>query len=478
MTPTTGTALGGWQHGARSFLIYMELNPMKIFAVILAAGQGTRMRSNLPKVLHPLVGRPMAWHALETARIVTCLSPVMVIGHGADAVRQTLGEQAAEYVVQSPRLGTGHAVQQAESVLSGQADLVLVTYADMPLVTAETLRRLVQAHQTQTGPITMLTVVASDPRGFGRIVRDTAGHVQAIIEEAQATPAQLAIRELNASVYCFSADWLWPALHRIPLSPKGEYYLTDLIGLAVADGMPVQALVAEDPSELIGINTRVHLAEAEAILRKRINQEWMLQGVTLVNPDATYIEPGVKIGSDTVIWPNTYLQGETQIGLGCELGPSTIIHDSRIGDQCTILFSVLEGACLEDQVKVGPFARLRKGAHLAQGVHMGNFGEVKDSYLGPGVKMGHFSYLGDATIGSEVNIGAGTITCNFDGAHKHPTVVGAGAFIGSDTMLVAPVKIGEGARTGAGAVVTRDVPPFSLAVGMPARTIRKLEHPE
>ena len=450
---------------------------MNISAVILAAGQGTRMRSDLPKVLHTLVGRPLAWHALETARQVTGAQPVMVIGHGAQAVRQSLGEEAAQFVLQSPQLGTGHAVMQAEPLLRGRADLVLVTYADMPLVRPETLRALVAAHQRGRGPVSLMTVIAADPRGFGRIVRDGAGQVVAIVEEAQASPEQLTIRELNASVYCFSADWLWPALPRIPLSPKGEYYLTDLIGLAVADGLPVQALVADDPAEMIGINTRVHLAEAEALLRRRINQHWMLQGVTLVNPEATYIEPGVTIGQDTLIWPNTYLHGATVIGARCELGPNTIIHDSQVGDACTILASVLEGARLEDHVEVGPFARLRKGAHLAQGVHMGNFGEVKNSYLGPGAKMGHFSYLGDATIGAQVNIGAGTITCNYDGERKHPTEVGEGAFIGSDTMLVAPVKIGAGARTGAGAVVTHDVPAHSLAVGVPARVIRKLESP-
>ena len=450
---------------------------MNISAVILAAGQGTRMRSDLPKVLHTLVGRSLAWHALETARQVTGAQPVMVIGHGAQAVRQSLGEEAAQFVLQSPQLGTGHAVMQAEPLLRGRADLVLVTYADMPLVRPETLRALVAAHQRGRGPVSLMTVIAADPRGFGRIVRDGAGQVVAIVEEAQASPEQLTIRELNASVYCFSADWLWLALPRIPLSPKGEYYLTDLIGLAVADGLPVQALVADDPAEMIGINTRVHLAEAEALLRRRINRHWMLQGVTLVNPEATYIEPGVTIGQDTLIWPNTYLHGATVIGARCELGPNTIIHDSQVGDACTILASVLEGARLEDHVEVGPFARLRKGAHLAQGVHMGNFGEVKNSYLGPGAKMGHFSYLGDATIGAQVNIGAGTITCNYDGERKHPTEVGEGAFIGSDTMLVAPVKIGAGARTGAGAVVTHDVPPHSLAVGVPARVIRKLESP-
>jgi len=306
------------------------------------------------------------------------------------------------------------------------------------------------------------------------VVRNSDGAVCAIVEEAHATPEQLDIRELNASVYCFAAQWLWDALHRLPLSPKGEYYLTDLVAMAVSEERSVQALVLQDAEEAIGINNRQHLAEAEAILRRRINRQWMLAGVTLIDPESIYIEPGVTIGQDTVIWPNTYLQGATVVGSECALGPNTIVRNSRLGNRCEVLCSVVEGATLEDDVDVGPFAHLRKGAHLAQGVHMGNFGEVKSSYLGPGTKMGHFSYIGDATIGSEVNIGAGTITCNYDGEKKNPTEIGAGVFIGSDTMLVAPVKLGEGARTGAGSVVTKDVPDHTLVVGVPARPIRKL----
>jgi bifunctional UDP-N-acetylglucosamine pyrophosphorylase / glucosamine-1-phosphate N-acetyltransferase len=447
---------------------------MNISAVILAAGQGTRMRSNLPKVLHLLLGRPMAWYALEAVRQVTGTMPIMVIGHGADEVRQRLGEQA-EYVLQEPQLGTGHAVMQAEPVLRGKRNLVLVTYADMPLVRAETLGRLVAVAETQPGPISMLTVMAEDARGFGRILRDANGQVSGIVEEAQATAEQLKIQELNPGVYCFRSDWLWETLRRIPLSPKGEYYLTDLVGMAVADGRAVQTLCVEDPGEMIGINTRIHLAEAEVLLRQRINREWMLAGVTMIEPASTYIEPGVRLGQDSILWPDTYLRGDTQIGEGCVIGPNTIIRDTKVGDRCTLLESVLEGAVLEDDVDMGPYCHLRKGAHLSKGVHMGNFGEVKNSTLGPGAKMGHFSYLGDATVGAEVNIGAGTITCNYDGIHKYPTEIGEGAFIGSDTMLVAPVKIGEGAKTGAGAVVTKDIPPHSLAVGVPARVIKKLE---
>jgi bifunctional UDP-N-acetylglucosamine pyrophosphorylase/glucosamine-1-phosphate N-acetyltransferase len=450
---------------------------MKTTAIILAAGQGTRMRSATPKVLHPLLGKPLIHYSLRAAQQATMTKPVIVIGHEANAVRQTIGE-AAHFVVQEPQLGTGHAVQQTESILRGDCDSVLVIAADMPLLSPDTLRHLIEAHENADPaltPLTLLTVIAQEPRGFGRVVRNEDGSVRTIVEEAQANAEQLAIRELNASVYCFSADWLWGALKHIPLSPKGEYYLTDLAAIASADDHAVQAVIAEDADELIGINNRAHLAEAEAALRRRINYNWMLDGVTLIDPQTTYIEPDVEIGPDTVIWPNTYLQGGSRIGSGCILGPNTILRDTRVGDRSQILASVLEKAVIENDVEIGPFAHLRRGAHLAQGVHMGNFGEIKNSYLGPGTKMGHFSYVGDATIGNNVNIGAGSITCNYDGYKKHPTEIGAKAFIGSDTMLVAPVKIGEGARTGAGAVVTKDVPDNTLAVGVPARAIRKLE---
>ncbi|OGO40923.1 MAG: UDP-N-acetylglucosamine diphosphorylase/glucosamine-1-phosphate N-acetyltransferase [Chloroflexi bacterium RBG_16_58_14] len=447
---------------------------MKTTAVVLAAGQGTRMHSHWPKVLHPLLGLPLASYSLDAARQATGEQPVAVIGHAADQVRQALAG-SAEFVLQEPQLGTAHAVQQAEPLLRGVTDLVLVTAADMPLLTRQTLEVLIRTQQTHSGPVTLLASISAEARGFGRLLRDPRGQVQAIIEEAHASPEQLAIRELNTGIYCFAAEWLWQALRRIPISPKGEYYLTDVVGIAYAEGLSIQTITTEDPTETIGVNTRLHLAEAECVLRQRVNRSWMLAGVTLIDPATTYIEAGVTIGQDTCIWPNTTLRGDTTIGSDCAIGPNAIVQDAQIGDGCRVLASVVEKAILEDGVDVGPFAHLRKGAHLAQGVHMGNFGEVKNAYLGPGAKMGHFSYVGDATIGEDVNIGAGTITCNFDGATKHHTEVGAGAFIGSDTMLVAPVKIGEGARTGAGTVVTRDVPAHTLAVGMPARAIRKLD---
>lgn len=448
---------------------------MKITAILLAAGQGTRMKSSLPKVLHPVAGKPMLWHALRAIQQSTTEKPVVVVGYGADKVTAWLGE-SAQTVLQEPQLGTGHAVMQAESMLKGRTDLVVVCYADMPLLRGETLQQLVETQKKNSGPISMLTVVADDPRGFGRIIRKSDGSVEAIVEEYVATPEQLQVKELNVGGYCFDANWLWDSLQRIPKNPKkGEYYLTDTIELATKDGLPVQATVMDNLEETIGVNTRIHLAEVEAAMRRRINEGHMLDGVTMIDPASTYIEADVTIGKDTTLMPNTYLHGKTEIGEGNLIGPNTIIRDTKIGNRCKILASVLEGAVLEDDVDMGPFARLRKGAHLGNHVHMGNFGEVKDSHLAEGVKMGHFSYIGNAQIGANTNIGAGTITCNYDGEKKHATEIGEDVFIGSDTMLVAPLKIGDGARTGAGAVVTKNVADDTLVVGMPARAIKKLE---
>lgn len=448
---------------------------MKITAVLLAAGQGTRMKSSLPKVLHPVAGQPMLWHTLRAIAQATTEKPVVVVGHGADEVTAWVGE-SAQTVRQEPQLGTGHAVLQAESLLMGKPDLIVVCYADMPLLRGETLQKLVETQKKNSGPISMLTVIADDPRGFGRVIRKADGTVGAIVEEHVATPEQARIKELNVGGYCFDANWLWGALHRIPKNPKkGEYYLTDTVELAAKGGLSVCATVMDDLEETIGVNTRVHLAEVEAAMRGRINEAHMLNGATMIDPASVYIEADVKIGRDTVILPNTYLYGATGIGEGNTIGPNTIIRDTKIGNGCRILSSVLEGATLENDVEMGPFARLRKGAHLGNRVHMGNFGEVKDSHLADGVKMGHFSYIGNAQIGSGTNIGAGTITCNYDGERKHQTEIGEDVFIGSDTMLVAPVKLGDGSRTGAGAVVTKNVPEDTLAVGMPARAVRKLE---
>jgi bifunctional UDP-N-acetylglucosamine pyrophosphorylase/glucosamine-1-phosphate N-acetyltransferase len=306
---------------------------MKVTAVLLAAGQGTRMKSDLPKVLHPVCGRPMALYGLDAACSASTETPVLVVGVGADEVRKALGE-GVEYVLQEKPLGTGHAVMQAERALKGKTDYVIVTYADMPLLRAETLQKLVETQKANPGPMSMLTVIYDDPRGFGRVVRKTDGTVAEIVEEYVATPEQLAIKELNVGAYCFRADWLWDALQRIPMSKKGEYYLTDTVELARKDHLPVQAIVLDDLVETIGVNTRIHLAEAEAAMRRRINEMHMLNGVTLIDPASTFIEAGVSISADTVVWPNTYLQGNTSIGQACAIGPNTHIRDSRVGDRC------------------------------------------------------------------------------------------------------------------------------------------------
>lgn len=446
---------------------------MRTVNVILAAGFGTRMKSDLPKVMHPLLGRPLIEWSVQVAETVSELSPVVVVGHGQDLVKDALADRV-EYVVQTELLGTGHAVQQTEPLLAGQADVVLVTYGDMPLLAADTLAQLLAMFQGERRKgtnlaIAMLTVVRDDPQGFGRIVRNNQGEIQAIVEEVDCTSEQKQIRELNPGIYCFDAEWLWNNLAHMPLSPKGEYYLTDMVGIAVKQGRSVEAMPAP-AEEVDGINTRVHLAHAGDVLGRRILEQHMLAGVTIVDPKTTYIDGTVQIGQDTTILPGCLLQGKTAIGSHSTVGPYSQLVDSKVGNRCRISFSVLEQAQMEDDCEIGPYGHLRKGAHLAHGVYMGNYGEVKNSYLGPGVKMGHFSYVGDAQVESNVNIGAGTITCNYDGEKKHRTVIGKDAFIGSDTLLVAPVEIGDGARTGAGSVVTRDVPPNSLAYGVPARS--------
>jgi bifunctional UDP-N-acetylglucosamine pyrophosphorylase/glucosamine-1-phosphate N-acetyltransferase len=319
----------------------------------------------------------------------------------------------------------------------------------------------------------MLVFHDENPRGFGRIIRSDDNRIQAVVEEVDATKDQLEIKELNAGMYCFQADWLWENLKEIKTSTHGEIFLTDMVGLAVKQNQNIEWVTVLDSQELIGINTRVHLAEATKVLRTRINNEWMLNGVSLIDPDTTYIEPNVKIGQDSVIYPNTHLLGETTLGNHCQVGPDTKIINSRIGNSCEIEFSVIEESMVEDRVDIGPFSHLRKGAHLGPGVHVGNFGEIKESYLGEGTKVGHFAYIGNAQIGKGVNIGAGTVTCNYDGKKKHQTIIRDGVFIGSDSMLIAPLEIGENAVTGAGSVVNKDVPPNTVVVGIPARKITK-----
>lgn len=450
---------------------------MKTASVVLAAGYGTRMKSDMPKMMHPVMGRPMVEWAVHAAEAVSHLPPTVVVGHRKELIQAALGNRVT-YAEQREMLGTAHAVMQAMLALQGQSEIVLVTYGDMPLLQGVTLQELVdkfvkachdaQNHGHELPVITMLTVERDDPQGFGRIVRNEHGTIQAIVEEADCTPEQKAIRELNPGVYCFSSDWLWNNLTQIQVSPKGEYYLTDLVGIAVSQGRAVHTLSAL-PTDVDGINTRVHLAQATAVMRQRILESHMLNGVTVIDPLTTYIEGSVTIGRDTTIFPGCVLQGSTHIGAHATIGPNTQIIDSRIGDNCRITYSVVEEAQMDNGSEIGPFGHLRKGAHLGEQVHMGNFGEVKNSYLAPGTKMGHFSYIGDATVAENVNIGAGTITCNYDGVSKHQTRIEQNAFIGSDTLLIAPVSIGANARTGAGAVVTKDVPAGALAYGVPAR---------
>ncbi|MBX3063064.1 MAG: bifunctional UDP-N-acetylglucosamine diphosphorylase/glucosamine-1-phosphate N-acetyltransferase GlmU [Anaerolineae bacterium] len=438
------------------------------------------MKSSKAKVLHEVGGKPMVVRSIETAEKLTALyssseRPVVVVGRDADAVKSIVGERAT-FVTQAELLGTAHAVAQAESVLRGKATHVVVYYADMPLLEVETLRSLVESQVNSTGVLTLLTVIQDDPRGFGRIVRNEFGQVVDIVEEREATSEQLKIKELNAGVYCFQADWLWDHLSRLKTRSNGEYYLTDLPALSAIENQPGLPIVHNDIEELIGINTRVHLADAEAALRRRINRKLMLSGVTIIDPATTYIHESVSIGQDTVILPNTHIYGATQIGSNCEIGPDTTIIDSRVGNSCEIRNSVIEEAIIEDRVNAGPYCHLRKGSHLEAGVHMGNFGEVKNSRLGAGTRMGHFSYIGDSDIGVDVNIGAGTITANFDGVRKNKTIVGDHAFIGSDSILVAPVTISNNARTAAGSVVTRNVPEGHIAIGVPAR-MRQIRPP-
>lgn len=449
-----------------------------VAAVVLAAGYGTRMKSALPKVLHAVAGRPMIeWCVAAASRAAR--RPIVVVGFGGDQVRRALGA-SADFAEQSELLGTAHALQQAAPLLWPQAGTgagaVLVSYGDMPQLRAETLQALVARFAAERSAhdaaFAMLTIERDDPQGFGRVVRDAAGAISAIVEEVDCTPEQRAIRELNVGIYCFDGTWLRENLFRVERSRKGEYYLTDLVALAVGQGRPVVTLSAP-ADEVDGINTRVHLAQAEAVLRRRVAERLMLAGVTLADPATTWIDDTVEVGADTLILPGTLLQGHTTIGAGAVIGPHSQIVDSWIGDGCKVSHSVLEQARMEAHSEIGPFGHLRKGAHLGEGVHMGNFGEVKNSYLGPGTKMGHFSYIGDAQIGENVNIGAGTITCNFDGVHKNKTTIGKDVFIGSDTMLVAPLVIGEGARTGAGSVVTHDVPAGGLVYGVPARPPRE-----
>jgi bifunctional UDP-N-acetylglucosamine pyrophosphorylase/glucosamine-1-phosphate N-acetyltransferase len=434
----------------------------------IAAGQGTRMKSEKPKVLHQIAGKPMVQYAIDAAYSIGARRPIVVIGYGAEQVQSTIGDRA-DTVWQVPQLGTGHAMLQARTKIEPACETVLVLYGDTPFLSAETMQRLLAAHRAARAALSLITFTPHDPALYGRVVRDADERVVDIVEYKEATPEQRAIREVNSGIFCYQTHWLLSHLERLqPRAGHGEYYLTDLVSLAANEHAPTATCSCAE-AEVLGINDRAQLAAAERLMRETINTRLMLSGVTLSDPANTYIEAGVVIGPDTIIYPGSHLTGRTVIGRECAIGPNAIIDDSTIGNHVEIVASLIEGATIEDGVDIGPFSHLRQGAYLCTGVHIGNFAEVKDSRLGPGTKQGHFSYLGNATIGAHVNIGAGTITCNYDGQRKYPTTIGDNAFIGSDTMLVAPVDVGHDARTGAGSVVTHDVADHELVYGVPAK---------
>ena len=428
------------------------------------------MRSSVPKVLHRLAGMPMIRFVVDAARDAGIERIVTVVGTDADDVREAAGD-GVEFAVQAERLGTGHALVQAQDAI-GDCEQVLVLNGDVPLITPDTLRQLMRAHEANGADVSFLTAHMDEAGEYGCVQRDAEGSVTGVVEAPERDGAVEGPAEINSGQYCFRVAWLRGHTGSMPTAANGEQYITSLIDLAVQEGAALFATVAEASSEVRGINDRVQLAEAEAGLRQKINREHMLAGVSLVDPVRTYIDAGVSVGRDTVIEPNTHLRGKTAVGEGCRIGPDTTIRDSTLGENCTIVASTLEESTLEDDVDVGPYSHMRAGTYLCAGVHVGNYAEVKNARLGRGVKLGHFSYIGDADVGDGTNIGAGTITCNFDGKEKHRTRIGRDAFIGSDTMLIAPVTVGDGARTAAGSVVNRDVPAGALAAGAPARIRR------
>ena len=436
---------------------------MSLDIVILAAGQGTRMRSALPKVLHPVAGQSMLGHVIATARQLSPDRIHVVIGHGADEVRQRLAADDLNFVVQAEQLGTGHAVAQALPALS--AERVLILYGDVPLIEVATLERLL--HKVGAQQIALLTVNLDDPTGYGRIVRDDQGLVQAIVEHKDASADQKLITEGNTGILAVPGERLGDWLGRLSNSnAQGEYYLTDVIAMAVADGLVVATEQPLDAMEVQGANDRRQLAELERHYQLRAAHRLMAQGVTLRDPARFDLRGEVTVGRDVLIDINVILEGKVVIEDGVEIGPNCVIRDSTLRRGAVIKAnSHLEGAELGEGADCGPFARLRPGAVLGAKAHVGNFVEVKNSQLGEGAKAGHLAYLGDADIGSRTNIGAGTITCNYDGANKFRTVLGEDVFIGSNSSLVAPVSLGDGATTGAGSVITADVPAGTLALG-------------
>lgn len=432
-------------------------------AVVLAAGKGTRMRSALPKVLHRAAGRPLLAWVLEAARGAGCARIVVVVGHGAERVREEIGGDDLTWVTQEEQKGTGHALAQAEAAV-GEASLLLVLSGDVPLVRPETLAAL--AAKAERGWGSLATATLAEPGALGRVLADDAGRLSRIVEARDASDEELKVQRVNAGLYALPAPEVFGYLARlVPSNRQGELYLTDALGGAAADGQAVELVDLPDPDEALGINDRVELAQVHRLLLARHARSLMLSGVTILDPDRTAVEPSVRVEPDTVIHPGVSLLGNTRVGPGCTIHQGAWLRDTVLGEGVTVEpYSVLDGAEVGRECRVGPFARLRPASRLLPGARVGNFVEVKNSELQAGAKANHLAYLGDATVGEGANVGAGVVTCNYDGERKHRTVIGRNAFVGSDTMLVAPVEVGAGASTAAGSVVTKNVPDGALAV--------------
>lgn len=437
---------------------------MNYSAIILAAGKGVRMRSQIPKVVHRVAGRPMVWYVVNAVREAGIEDITLVVGHGREMVEEALAGENLHFVVQEQQLGTGHALMQARDSVDPSSTLIVLA-GDTPLLEAASVKKLLDYHQQQGAEATVLSAVLPDPYGYGRIIRQADGGLERIVEEKDASPEEKKIAEINTGMYCFQASSVFAALAQInTANAQGEYYLTDVLPILKQGGHKVAVLAIEETDQIHGINDRVQLSRAEHIIRQKQNQALMRNGVTIMAPETTFIDSQVEIGSDTVIYPFTIIEGKTCIGQNCIIGPYSRINDSSIGNDVVIENSRIKEARIADRCNIGPFAYLRPEAELHEGVKVGDFVEIKKSVIGSGSKVPHLSYVGDALLGQGVNIGAGTITCNYDGKKKHRTVLGDRVFIGSNTNLVAPVTIGEDSITGAGSTITRDVPAHNLAV--------------
>jgi len=443
--------------------------------VVLAAGQGTRMKSNLPKVLHPLGGRPLFLHVLRTAQRLNPNPVAIVIGHGAEAVRSAYARNDVVWILQEQQRGTGHAVLCAKEAFKEFKGEVIILSGDVPFIREQTLLMLVAHHRSRSAALTLLTAFLDEPKGYGRILRDDHGNVTGIVEEKDATLGERGIREVNAGVYVVSAPFVFAALSEIKNhNQQGEYYLPDIVAIGLAQRADIETVRVDDVREMLGINTREELAFMEKNLRQSINKKWMLAGVTFKDPDTTYIEDGVTIGKDTVIGPNTQLRGKTVVGERCQIDGSAFLTDAQIGDEVHLRFSVVMTGCrVANGAIIGPFAHLRPGSNLGPNVHIGNFVETKEAKIGQGTKANHLTYLGDVTIGNEANIGAGTITCNYDGFHKYNTTIGDRVQVGSDTTLIAPVSLGDDVYVATASTVRHDVPAGALVYNQRDERVRE-----